>query len=116
MSAQHPAIEQPIPIAAVRELLKRIPPGWVVMHPANGPHATAKQTAVGLLPGAPDLVVFSPAGKPHFLQFKPGAAALSEEQEAFQLWAIRANLAHSVVRSIDEAMRVFKFWGVIPKA
>lgn len=108
MSAQRPAIEQPIPIAAIRELLESMLPGWVVMHPAN--------EVLGMLPGAPDLVAFSPAGKPHFLQFKPETAALSEEQEAFQLWAIRANLAHSVVRSVDEAMKVFKFWGATPEA
>jgi VRR-NUC domain len=71
--------------------------------------------ALGMLPGVPDLIAFSPQGKIHLMEFKSENGALSDEQEEFQMWAIKANVRHSVVRSVDEALRAFEFWGCIPE-
>ena len=109
-----------IQIKAIFELRKVIKDGWQICHPTNeevqSARAVSKQLALGMLPGAPDIIAFSPEGKPHFMEFKSENGALDKEQRDFQLWAIRANLPHSVVRSVDEAAKVFEFWGcVAPK-
>lgn len=109
-----------IHIATVHELRKGILDGWYFWHTPNGewlrtdPRALSKLMAMGMLPGVPDLIVVSPKGRLHFLEFKSEDGTLSDAQEAFQLWAIRAALPHSVVRSVDEATRVFRHWGAIP--
>jgi hypothetical protein len=94
-----------IQIKAVFELKKTLKDDWRFMHPPNeevhDPRTVSKQMALGMLPGAPDLILFNPEGKAHFMEFKSENGALSKEQEDFQLWAIRANLPHSVVRSTD---------------
>jgi VRR-NUC domain len=110
-----------IHIKAVHELRKRLLDGWIFWHTPNGElrdsaRALSKLTAMGMLAGVPDIVAISPEGKVHFLEFKSENGALDQAQRDFQLWAIRANLPHSVVRSVDEAMKVFRFWGAIPEA
>jgi hypothetical protein len=101
-----------IQIASIHAARQRgIRDGWQFIHPPNeevhGGRAVAKQMALGMPPGVPDLIVFSPQGRPHFLEFKSENGALSKEQEDFQFWAIKANVRHSVVRSVEEALRVF---------
>jgi VRR-NUC domain len=61
----------------------------------------------------PDLIIFSPEGKAHFMEFKSENGSLNEAQSNCQLWAIRGNVPHSVVRSVDEAMQVFNHWGCL---
>ena len=78
--------------------------------------AVSKLAAMGMLAGVPDIIAVSPERKVHFLEFKSETGTLDEAQRDFQLWAIRANLPHSVVRSVGEAMRVFEFWGCIPQS
>jgi hypothetical protein len=111
--------EVSLQIKFVFDAKKLLGDGWKIIHAPNEECQTArivsKQLALGMLPGCPDLIVFSPEGKPHFLEFKGENGALSKEQEDFQLWAIKANVPHSVVRSVGEAMRVFEFWGAIPE-
>jgi hypothetical protein len=50
------------------------------------------------------------------MEFKRGDGALDQAQQDFQLWAIKVNLPHSVVRSVSEAMKVFTYWGAIPES
>jgi VRR-NUC domain len=108
-----------IQIKAVYEVRKVLRDGWILIHPPNeevrSGRTLAKQMALGMHPGVPDLIVFSPKGKPHFMEFKTETGALNDAQEDFQFWAIKANVRHSVVRSVDEAMRVFEFWEAIPE-
>jgi hypothetical protein len=108
-----------IQIKAIFEVKKVLKDGWRIIHAPNeevqNPRTVSKQMALGMLPGTPDIIAFSPAGKAHFLEFKSENGALDQAQRDFQLWAIRANLPHSVVRSVDEAVRVFEFWEAIPK-
>jgi hypothetical protein len=94
--------------------------GWVIIHPPNeevrSGRTLAKQMAMGMCPGVPDLILFDPRGKPHFLEFKSENGALNDAQEDFQFWAIAAGVRHSVVRSVSEAMKVFEFWGCLKEA
>ena len=112
--------EVTIQIKAVFDLRKMIKPEWQIIHAPNeevqNPRTVSKQMALGMCPGCPDLLLISPEGKSHFMEFKSENGALDQAQRDFQLWAIRANLPHSVVRSVSEAMKVFRFWGAIPEA
>jgi hypothetical protein len=107
-------------IAAVASLRKRIKDGWLFLHPPNGelrdsPRAVAKLKAMGMLNGAPDLIVFSPEGKAHFLEFKSESGTLSAAQKDFMLWSSEADLPYSVARSVDEALKQFEIWEAIPR-
>jgi hypothetical protein len=111
--------EVSIQTKAIFELRKIIKDDWRFLHPRNeevqSPRTVSKQMALGMLPGVPDIIAFSPEGKPHFMEFKSENGDLDDNQQNFQMWAIRANLPHSVVRSVGEAMKVFQFWGCIPQ-
>jgi hypothetical protein len=111
------ATELQIHIGAVYALRQRIKPDWQYFHPANGevrdPRQGAKLKAMGVVPGTPDLVMLSPEGRPHFMEFKRATGAVSAPQQEFMLWAIRANVPHSVVRSVEQALSVFEFWGAV---
>ena len=106
-----------IQIRSVHELKKRLADQWQIIHPCNekihDPRTLAKQLALGLCVGVPDLIAISPQGKVHFCEFKSENGSLNKAQEEFQLWAIRANLPHSVVRSVSEALKVFTYWGAM---
>jgi hypothetical protein len=56
--------EVSIQIKAIHELKLLIKDDWRFLHPPNEevPRTIAKQMALGMLPGAPDLIAFSPAG------------------------------------------------------
>jgi hypothetical protein len=94
--------------------------GWVVVHAPNeevrSGRTLAKQMAMGMLPGVPDLILFNPQGRPHFMEFKSENGSLNKAQDDFQLWAIAAGVRHSVVRSVAEAMKVFEFWGCLKES
>jgi VRR-NUC domain len=92
-------------------------------HPPNGelrdtPRAVSKQLAMGLKPGAPDLIVFSPQGKAFFIEFKSASGSLDEAQRDFRQWATRAGFPYYVVRSVAQAIEIFEFWDAlrIPRA
>jgi hypothetical protein len=109
-----------IHMATVHALRRDILDGWRFWRTPNGElresaRAFSKYVAMGVLPGVPDLILVSSEGKLHFMEFKREDGTLSREQEDFQLWAIRASLPHSVVRSVGEAMKVFRHWGAIPE-
>jgi VRR-NUC domain len=113
--------EVTIHIKALYEARQRgVRDGWVFVHPPNeevrSGRSLAKQMALGMCLGVPDLIVFSPQGRPHFMEFKSENGTLNEAQEDFQLWAIAAGVRHSVVRSVDEALRVFEFWGALKES
>jgi VRR-NUC domain len=106
-----------IQIKAVHEIKKVLRDDWRICHPPNeevqAARSLSKQQALGMLAGIPDLIAFSPEGKSHFMEFKTETGTLNEAQEDFQLWCLKHDLPHSVVRSVDEAMKVFHHWGAI---
>jgi hypothetical protein len=111
--------ELSIHLTVVHRLKQDIQPGWLFFHTPNGElrndqRAVSKCKAMGMLPGASDLIVFSPTGRAHFLEFKAATGTLSPAQEDFRVWAVGAGIPYAVARSVDEALRAFEFWGCIP--
>ena len=109
--------ELSIHIAIVHWLRQHIQPGWKFWHTPNGELRDARQTAkfkaLGVMAGVRDLTVVSPQGRLHFMEIKRENGALDTAQEDVQLFCIRAQVPHSVVRSINEAEKVFKFWDCV---
>jgi VRR-NUC domain len=102
-----------IHIAAVHEIYRRLKPGWVLIHPPNSElrdsgRAVSKQIAMGLKPGAPDLIVFSPQGNAFFVEFKSPRGSLSAAQRDFQRWAEGAGLPYYMARSVAQAVEIFE--------
>ena len=79
--------EVSIQIKAVFEAKKILRDGWIICHPPNkelhDPRTVSKQMALGLLPGMPDLIVFSPRGAAHFMEFKSENGTLDEASVTF---------------------------------
>ena len=104
-----------IPIAA--HLARFVAPGWEFTHPANGEHrdkrTAAKLRAMGVRPGWPDLVLISPDGRFHGLEFKRKGGRLSEPQQAFHEHAKRHGWPIATADSIDGAIAVLSRWGAL---
>jgi len=64
----------------------------------------ARLKRFGLQRGWPDVQLISPAGRFHGLELKRSGETLTEDQEQFQLWAIRHGIPHSVADSFDQAL------------
>ena len=73
----------------------------------------ARLKRMGLQKGWPDIVLINPAGLFHGLELKRIGQDLTEDQEAFQRWAIRHNVSHSVAYSLDEALAALDYWGCL---
>jgi VRR-NUC domain-containing protein len=103
---------------AVADVLRRFAkPAWRWSHFPSGElrdkRTAAKLKAMGVQRGWPDFVLFDPAGRLHALELKREGETLSEDQEAFQEWAIARGVPHSVVRTSDEALDVLGAWGAL---
>jgi VRR-NUC domain len=110
--------ELSVHIAAVHELRKRIKDGWRFWHTPNGElggRFLSKLMAMGLLPGVPDLILFSADGRAFFLEFKSADGVLSDAQKDFREWAMGAGLRYAVARTVSEAMTIFESFGAIPE-
>ena len=103
--------------AVVAVLRKVGDPSWRWTHPASGekrdPATAAKLKALGVRRGWPDLLLLSPAGALHCLEFKATDGELSEAQQEFRLFCIRAGIRYAVIRTMDEALATLTGWGVI---
>jgi hypothetical protein len=103
---------------AVADVLRRYAkPDWRWSHFPSGEHrdvrTAAKLKAMGVQRGWPDFVLLDPSGRLHALELKRQGETLSDDQEAFQEWAIARGVPHSVVRSVDEALAVLDAWGAL---
>lgn len=83
-------IESTIQIKAVFDMRKVLKPAWRAWYTPNGefcenPRKLSKLMAMGMLPGVPDLIVVSPEGKLHFLEFKSENGSLSDAQEGLSI-------------------------------
>ena len=115
--------EVSIHIATVHKLRSLIKDGWRFWHTPNGEPGErisdarflSKLMAMGLLPGVPDLVLFSPEGRAYFLEFKSADGVLSDAQKDFREWAMGAGLRYAVARTVSEAMHIFQSFGAIPE-
>lgn len=102
----------------VADLLRRFArPDWRWSHFPSGElrdvRTGAKLRAMGLARGWPDFVLIDPSGRLHALELKRQGETLTDDQEAFQEWAIAHGVPHSVSRSVDEALTVLDAWGAL---
>ena len=92
-------------------------PQWRWTHIPAGEYRDAREgaklKAMGLAKGWPDLILVSPAGVIHFLEFKRIGGVLSEDQRAFLKWAEDCGIAHAVVKTFDDAAAMLKRWGAV---
>jgi VRR-NUC domain len=92
-------------------------PTWRWSHVPAGERRDVRTGArlkrMGLQKGWPDIVLINPAGIFHALELKRVGEDLSEDQDQFQLWAIRHGVPHSVAYSLDEAFAALNAWGCL---
>jgi hypothetical protein len=101
----------------VRILNDHAKPGWIHFHAANGERRDIKTGArlknMGVRPGVPDLILFSPVGKIHLLELKRNGENLSPSQEEFRGWAIRTGVPFVIAHSFDEALIALDAWDAL---
>lgn len=95
--------------------------GWEFTHPATGEHrdkrTAAKLKAMGAKSGWPDLILISPIGLFHGLEFKRrGTGRLSPEQRAFHERAQARGWPIATVHTIEVAVAVLSKWGCLAHA
>jgi hypothetical protein len=73
----------------------------------------ARAKAMGMRPGAPDLLLLSPAGF-GFLECKSPGAGLRPEQRAWRDLAAAMGWRWGLARSWDDALRALAAWGWLP--
>jgi len=70
----------------------------------------ARLKRYGLKPGWPDFLLLDPDGRLHCLELKRQGETLSDPQQDFWRFCIRAGVPHSTCRTIDEVLTVFDRW------
>jgi VRR-NUC domain len=108
-------------IPIVSFLTRFLAEGWEFTHPATGEHrdkrTAAKLKAMGAKPGWPDLILISPEGRFHGLEFKRrGVGRLSPEQRAFHERAKARGWPIATVDTIEAAIAVLSKWGCLSHA
>lgn len=105
---------------AVADYLRRVHPGLLWYHPANGGARSAREgaklKAMGVRPGTPDLAFILPGGQAAFIELKTGTGRLHSAQEAFGRQAIAAQAWWALCRSLDEVIATLDEWGVKGRA
>lgn len=77
-----------------------------------GPKAAARQKAMGIRKGSPDLHFVLADGSAAFIECKSGKGLLSPEQVAYRNQCSRIGIPYVVVQSIDQAIAVLNGWRV----
>ena len=87
---------------------------WRWTHVPSGerqdPRTAAKLKAMGLGRGWPDFQLFSPEGRPHFLELKRPPERLTEDQEDFRQWCVKHGVPHAIAHSANEVLAAFERW------
>jgi hypothetical protein len=108
-------VEEPIHIQIVN-YLRAVLPDALVWHPANGGYRNKSDAArfkrMGVIPGIPDLILWTGEGRTFGLEIKTDVGRLSKEQKAIHEWMKRSGLQVAVVRSIDDVRAALAAWGV----
>lgn len=103
--------------ATVDILAKLGDPSWRWSHFPSGElrdvRTAARLKAMGLKRGWPDIVLVSPVGKFHGLELKRLGEDLTDDQQAFQMWAIRHGIRYAIAWTLDEATTILGAWGAI---
>lgn len=95
-----------------------LPGSAMVIHIANNPRSArdgARLKALGLVAGAPDLLVVLPHGKGCFIEVKSAKGRVREEQHSFSFTCQALGWPWFVARSIDDVRLGFKALGISTK-
>jgi hypothetical protein len=109
--------EQAIHLAVVSHLRLRAAKGCFLHIPNQGMRslaAAAQLRALGMVPGAADLLLISPQGVAHWLELKREGGRPSAEQTAFLAAAAAGGCPCAVAYGIDEALEPLRLLGVLP--
>lgn len=103
--------------AIFRYLRIVLPTGYLVYHIPNEGHRSAaeaaKLQAMGLLPGAPDLVIVQPGGNTFFIEVKRMVGGtLSDDQKAFKSHCVEHGIPWALCRTIDGARQALAGWQI----
>jgi hypothetical protein len=101
--------------AAIVNWLRTVLPGAIVLHVHNTPRNAidgARLRNMGMVAGAPDLLVCLPRGEGLFIEVKAPKGRVSEEQTAFSFACQGVNWPWFVARSIDDVRLAFKALGI----
>jgi hypothetical protein len=104
-----------IQIAVVR-YVRTVAPHIRILHFANGGWRdraeAARFKALGVVPGATDLILALPDGPTAWWECKGDSGRLSDEQKAFIADLERLGHTWAIVRSVDDARRELKALGI----
>jgi hypothetical protein len=101
------AIVEWVRLAAPSALIFSIPNGGLRSRPE-----AARMRWTGLLAGAPDLIVIAASGRAHFLEVKAPGGSLSRDQRDVHATLTALGCQPAIVRSIDDARRALRHWGI----
>jgi VRR-NUC domain len=106
--------ESVLHFSVAKLLREHVRPEWRWFHPGSGelrdPVVGAKLKRMGLQKGIPDFVLIPPSGRVCFLELKRIGERLSEEQAAFQTWAIAHGVPYCVAHTLDDALAALSSW------
>jgi hypothetical protein len=97
--------------AAIVDHIRTVLPAALVIHIHNNPSSAidgARLNRMGLVKGAPDLLVCLPRGEGLFIEVKAPKGVVSKEQTAFSFACQSVNWPWFVARSIDDVNLAFK--------
>lgn len=104
---------------AVADILRRhCLPNWRWSHFPSGEardvRVGAKLKRMGLQRGWADFVLVAPkGGRFHGLELKRPGEDLTDDQEAWQKWAIANGVAYSVAWNVNDALAILSDWGCL---
>ena len=92
---------------AILDYLRAVLPDALVWHTPNGGARNISEAKslkrMGVLPGVPDIIVITRAGKALFIEVKTARGKLSLEQSSFRDFCVAAGLPWALCRSVDDA-------------
>ena len=106
--------EDALQITVMKWLKLALPADAVAFHPANGgsrnPIEGAKLKAMGVVAGAPDIVIFW-GERPYCIELKTSTGRQRPNQKEFEENARKAGALYQLCRSLDEVEGVLLGWG-----
>ena len=103
----------------VVQLLRLALPRYLVLHVPNGGARTPAEAAIlkglGVLPGVADLLVLG-EGFAGGLELKAGKGKQSPAQLRFEADCARLRIPYAVGRSLEDAERIVRSWGLEVRA
>jgi hypothetical protein len=102
--------------ASVVAWVRLVAPHVLVFAVPNGGLRTKAEAArlkwTGVVAGIPDLIVIAPGGRIHFAEVKATGGSLSPAQRAIHEALTALGTPPAIVRSVEDARRVFAAWGI----